>query len=174
MNKYFRNKGFKTCFHPIDSLIFFFSLRQLIQFSPLSDWLQSPLMRQQGLQFFSSQSDKVKNMKDTLNQSLVWTVSVWITAEQSGKYGRLAAGNGKWLIFEVAMKEPCCYSNWCAQLQPNQLKKWFWCQTITPCNIDRWFWKNSNMLLCKDGWGQFGVATFANGHFRRLKQEKWR
>lgn len=30
-------------------------------------------------------------MKDTLNQSFIWTVSVWITAEQSGKYGRLAA-----------------------------------------------------------------------------------
>lgn len=94
INKYFRNKiknGFKTCFYLIDSLIFFFSLRQLKQFSPPSDWLQSPVMRQQGFQFFSSQSDKVKNMKDTLNQSLVWTVSVWITAEQSGKYKRLAA-----------------------------------------------------------------------------------
>lgn len=73
-------------------LILFFFLRQLLLFSPLSDWLQSPVMRQQGLEFFSSQRDKVKkNMKDTLNQSLIWTVSVWITAEQSGKYGRLAA-----------------------------------------------------------------------------------
>lgn len=70
---------------------FVFFLRRLLLFCPLSDWLQPPVMRQQGLEFFSSQRDKVKNMKDTLNQSFIWTVSVWITAEQSGKYGRLAA-----------------------------------------------------------------------------------
>lgn len=47
-------------------------------------------MRQPGLEIFSSQNDKVKNMKDTLNQSLIWTVSVGITAEQLGKYECLA------------------------------------------------------------------------------------
>lgn len=75
----------------IPLILWFSSLRRLILFSLLSDWLQSLVMRQRGLELFSSQNDKVKNMKDTLNQSLIWTVSVWITAQQSSKYGRLAA-----------------------------------------------------------------------------------
>lgn len=106
--------------------------------------LMTTVMRLQGLQIFSSQGHKVKNMKGILIQSLLWTVSLWITAERSGAYRRLAAVMGT----DWYLKWP--WNRACVIQTDGQHFRWMCAWTVlvvTPqLNFSEGVWETYNWL----------------------------